>query len=98
MCKDELVLLPLSWVGFLKKEATFEIPFTAIKSVDVAEDGFNNILTITTDFDTIRLTVHQKELSDLRTSGRYADAGVFMTHNWHKKNVDATLEGLKKLK
>ncbi len=110
LCKEELVLVPFSTLtAGLKKEVTLEIPYAGIRSVEVTEDMLNYQITITTDTDTIRLTTQQKELSEFRSSGTLASgvsflnlgatsAGLFhKSINWHRKNLDGTLEDLKRL-
>lgn len=58
----------------------------------------NYLITIKTDTDTLRLTTQQKELSDLRSSGSLAvySEGLKVS-NWHKENLDRTLEQLKNI-
>lgn len=99
LCKDELVLIPFSTMSAsLKKEVTLQIPYSAIQSVDVAEDMLNYRISITTDTDTIRLTAQQKELSGFRSAGMLAfyNDGLKMS-NWHQENLDGTLETLKNI-
>lgn len=99
LCEDELVLVPFSTItAGLKKEVTLQLPYSAIKSVTVNEDMLNYQIVITTETDTIRLTAQQKELSGFRSTGMlafYSD-GVKMS-NWHKENLDSTLNLLKSL-
>ena len=99
LCEDELVLVPFSTItAGLKKEVTLQLPYSAIKSVTVNEDMLNYQIVITTEADTIRLTAQQKELSGFRSIGMlafYSD-GVKMS-NWHKENLDSTLNMLKSL-
>lgn len=99
LCKDELVLVPFSTItSGLKKEVTLQIPYSTIKSVEVTEDMLNYQIAITTDTDTIRLTTQQKELSGFRSTGMLAfySEGLKMS-NWHKENLDGTLETLKNI-
>lgn len=99
LCKDELVLVPFSTItAGLKKEVTLQIPYSTIKFVAVTEDMLNYQIAITTDTDTIRLTAQQKELSDFRSTGMLAfyNDGLKMS-NWHKENLDGTLEALKNI-
>lgn len=99
LCVDELVLIPFSTMtAGLKKEVTLQIPYSAIKSVEITEDMLNYQIAIVTDTDTIRLTAQQKELSDFRSTGMLAfySEGLKMS-NWHKENLDATIEKLKSL-
>lgn len=99
LCKDELVLVPFSTItAGLKKEVTLQIPYSTIKSVEVTEDMLNYQIAITTDTDTIRLTAQQKELSGFRSTGMLAfyNDGLKMS-NWHKENLDGTLEALKNI-
>lgn len=99
LCRDELVLIPFSTFTLgLKKEVTLEIPYSTIKAVNVIEDMLNYQIVITTDTDTIRLTTQQKELSDFRTTAMLAfyNDGLKIS-NWHKENLDGTLEALKNL-
>ena len=82
----------------LKKEELLVIPYSRIKSIEISEDLLNYIISITTDTDIIRLSTQQKELSNLRTSGSLTSkkAGITL-ENWHKDNLDITLEALKKI-
>ncbi len=99
LCKDEMVLVPFSTLtAALKKEVTLQIPYSAVKTVEVREDMLNYQIAITTDTDTIRLTAQQKELSDFRAAGAltFYSEGLKMS-SWHKENLDATLEALKTL-
>lgn len=99
LCKDELVLVPFSTItAGLKKEVTLQIPYSKIKSVTITEDVLNYQITITTDTDAIRLTTQQKELSDFRSTGILAlDGEGLKLSNWHKDNLDGTLEALKNI-
>ena len=58
----------------------------------------NYQIAITTGTDTIRLTAQQKELSGFRSTGMLAfySEGLKMS-NWHKENLDGTLETLKNI-
>lgn len=98
LCKAELVMVPFSAMATLKKEIALQIPYSSIKSVEIAEDLMNYLITIKTDTDTLRLTTQQKELSDLRSSGSLAvySEGLKIS-NWHKENLDRTLEQLKSI-
>ena len=99
LCKDEVVLIPFSTVsGTLKKEVTLQIPYSSVKSVEIVEDLLNYQIVLTTDTDSIRLTAQQKELSDFRSSGTLSlySEGLKIS-NWHKENLDATLETLRKI-
>lgn len=78
----------------LKREVAFEIPFTTIKNIQVEECGLNYTILIETDHDIIRLSAQQKELSDFRMAGLLGGMGDF-EKNWHKENLDHTLEALK---
>ena len=96
LCEHEIVLIPLNMT--LKKEELLVIPYSRIKSIEISEDLLNYIISITTDTDIIRLSTQQKELSNLRTSGSLTSkkAGITL-ENWHKDNLDITLEALKKI-
>lgn len=98
LCKAELVLIPISAVAAVKKEISLQIPYSTIKSIEITEDGLNELIRITTDTDTICLTAQQKELSDLRSSGTLTtySEGLKIS-NWHKENLDRTLEQLKNI-
>lgn len=102
LCKDKLVLLPFSQLTLaLKREVALEIPYSAIQSVSVDEDGLNYRITITTLGDTIRLTTQQKELMGFRTSAMLSWDGIKFIYGsddtWHGRNLDATLADLAKL-
>ena len=97
ICADELVLVPFSkMTRVLKKEVALEIPFDTIEDIQVAASGLNYIITIRTAQDELRLSAQQKELSDLRLTGILANEEL--GKNWHKKNLDETLQALKELK
>lgn len=97
LCAKELVLVPYAkMMGGLKREVAMEIPYETIESIDVSTFGFNYIITIKTKQDELRLSVQQKELSDLRSSAFLAYE--MFGKNWHKINLDATLDALRKLK
>lgn len=102
LCTDKLVLLPFSQLTLaLKREVALEIPYSAIQSVSVNEDGLNYRITITTLGDTIRLTTQQKELMGFRTSAMLSWDGIKFIYGsddtWHGRNLDATLADLAKL-
>ncbi len=98
LCKTELVLIPIGTVTSVKKEISLQIPYSTIKSIEITEDGMNELIRITTDTDTICLTTQQKELSDFRSSGTLTtySEGLKIS-NWHKENLDRTLEQLKNI-
>lgn len=97
LCDSELVLVPFSTItAGLKKEVALQIPYSAIKSVSVKEDLLNYLISITTDTDIINLSTQQKELSDFRSAG-FLTFGSVNVSNWHKKNLDGTLEALKNI-
>lgn len=96
LCEHEMILLPFDrlW-GSLSKDVSLTISYDEIQLVEITDELLNTIITIQAGTDTIRLTTQQKELSDLRMSGmnaaQFADGGK----NWHKENLDETLETLK---
>ncbi|MDC7288920.1 hypothetical protein NXH76_14010 [Blautia schinkii] len=97
ICKDELVLVPFSkMTRGLKKEVALTIPFNTIESIDVSPFALNYIITIKTKDDELRLSTQQKELSDFRTSALLANENI--GKNWHKINLDETMDALKALK
>lgn len=98
MCEHEIVLLPFNttW-GNLRKDVSLVLPYGDIQSVELEDDMLNTVITIRTGSDTIRLTTQQAELSDLRSSGIYASIYAGFFKNWHKENLDGTLEALKGL-
>ena len=99
MCRDELVLVPFSKLsGTLEKSVTLEIPYAAIRSVEVSEEMLNDRITITTGTDVIAFTAQQKELSGWRTSSVlswYMDG--LKISSWHAENMDGTLKALRAL-
>lgn len=99
LCKDEILLIPFNQMASLKKEIVLQIPYSTISAVEISDDILNYVITIKTDTDTIRLTAQQKELSDFRSSGTLSieNMGLNMK-NWHKDNLDSTLDTLKGLK
>lgn len=98
MCEHEIVLLPFNttW-GNLRKDVSLVLPYEDIQSVELEDDMLNTVITIRTGSDTIRLTTQQAELSGLRSSGFYATIYAGSFKNWHKENLDDTLEALRAL-
>lgn len=98
MCEHEIVLLPFNttW-GNLRKDVSLVLPYGDIQSVELEDTMLNTVITIRTGSDTIRLTTQQAELSGLRSSGVYATMYAGSFKNWHKENLDGTLEALKDL-
>lgn len=102
LCRDKLVLLPFSQLSLaLKREVTLEIPYKDIQHTSIDEDGFNNVISITTTDGTVRLTTQQKELMGFRTSAMLSWEGIKFIYGaddtWHGRNLDATLEALRSL-
>lgn len=96
ICRDELVLVPFGRFSMeLKREVTLSIPFSEIKRLEISEKGLNYHLTIRTKDDVITLSVQQKELSALRTSGFLGT--TMLGGNWHSRNMDGTLKMLKEI-
>lgn len=92
ICREELVLVPFGKMNWgLKKEVALTIPFSQIKGTTIEKKGLNDYLTIETEDSQITLSIQQKGLSDLRSS---AYLGGQFGRNWHKNNLDATLEEL----
>lgn len=98
MCKNELILLPFDpmWAS-LRKDVSLVLPYEKIQSVELGEDLLNTLINIRTDDDEIRLTTQQAALSDFRTTGLHATQYVGGYKNWHKENLDGTLQALKGL-
>ena len=98
MCEHEIILLPFNttW-GNLRKDVSLVLPYGDIQWVELKDDMLNTVITIRTESDTIRLTTQQAELSDLRSSGIYASIYSGFFKNWHKENLDDTLQALIKL-
>lgn len=109
MCEDSLVLLPFGRMSFmLKKDVALEIPYDRIHRVEVREDMLNYRIELDTEDGLLSLSTQQKELSEFRTSGTLSvgmsgfgsgilGAGALKIENWHRTNLDATLEELKTL-
>ena len=109
MCEASLVLLPFGRMSFmLKKNVALEIPYDSIHKVEVREDMLNYRIELDTDDGLIALSAQQKELSEFRTSGTLSvgmsglGSGIvgpkeLKVENWHRSNLDATLEALKAL-
>lgn len=102
LCKDKLVLLPFSQLSLaLKREVTLEIPYKDIQHTSIDEDGFNNVISITTTDGTVRLTTQQKELMGFRTSAMLSWEGIKFIYGaddtWHGRNLDATLASIRAL-
>ena len=95
MCEHEIILLPFNttW-GNLRKDVSLVLPYGDIQWVELKDDMLNTVITIRTESDTIRLTTQQAELSDLRSSGIYASIYSGFFKNWHKENLDDTLQAL----
>ena len=93
------MLVPFSKLsGTLEKSVTLEIPYAAIRSVEVSEEMLNDRITITTGTDVIAFTAQQKELSGWRTSSVlswYMDG--LKISSWHAENMDGTLKALRAL-
>ena len=98
MCEHEIVLLPFNttW-GSLCKDVSLVLPYGDIQSVELEDDMLNTVITIRTGTDIIRLTTQQAALSDLRSSGVYATMFAGSFKNWHKENLDGTLNALTEL-
>ena len=97
ICKDALVLVPFGkMMQDLKKEVVLEIPLNTIRQIEVTPSGLNYLITVETENDVIMLSAQQKELSDMRLSGMLGRGGIF-SNNWHKENLDETLEMLENL-
>ena len=109
MCTDSLVLVPFGKLALdLKKEVALEIPYDRIRKAEVREDLLNYRIELDTEDGLIALSAQQKELSEFRSSGTLAagisglstglaGAGFLKPENWHRANLDATLEALKEL-
>ncbi|MDO4338185.1 MAG: hypothetical protein Q4C91_08890 [Eubacteriales bacterium] len=109
MCESSLVLLPFGRMSLmLKKDVALEIPYKNIHKVDIREDMLNYRIKLETDDGIIVLSAQQKELSEFRTSGTLSvgmsglgsgitDSQHLKVKNWHRSNLDATLEALKVL-
>ena len=99
ICMEELVLIPLIPFGQLdwglKKVVALSIPFAEIIDVEIRESALNYRLTIKTKKDVITLSVQQKGLSTLRSSGILG--GSLSEGNWHSENLDGTLQALQEL-
>ena len=91
ICRGELVLVPFGKLDWgLKKEVTLAIPFSKIRDVEMKKAGLNDYLTIRTEEDVITLSIQQKELSFLRSSG-------ILGGSWHGENMDETIKMLQEL-
>ncbi len=98
MCEHELILLPFNpmWAS-LQDDVSLVLPYSDIRSVELEDDLLNTVIIIRTGEDVISLSTQQKGLSDWRTSGLLATQYVGGYKNWHKENVEGTLEALKKM-
>ena len=109
LCETSLVLLPFGRMSMvLKKDVVLEIPYDRIHKVEVREDMLNYRIELDTDDGLITLSAQQKGFNGLRHSGTLSvgmsgfgsgvtSEGVTKKDNWHRANLDATLEDLKKL-
>ena len=90
------------------KDLALEIPYHTIRKVEAKEDMLNWRIELDTDEGMIALSAQQKELSEWRNSGTLSvgmsglgsgitDSGALKVANWHRSNLDATLEALKAL-
>ena len=96
ICREELVLIPFGKLDWgLKKDVALSIPFAEIIDVEIRESALNYRLTIKTKKDVITLSVQQKGLSTLRSSGMLG--GSLSEGNWHSENLDGTLQALQEL-
>jgi len=98
MCENEVILLPFDpkWTT-LRKDVSLVLPYKDIQEVELTDDLLNTVITIRTGSNTVRLTAQQKELSDWRASGSNATQFAGGQKNWHKENLDGTLEALRAL-
>lgn len=98
LCEESIVLIPFSayWMD-AKKEVALELPYSAIRSVNVKESGLNYRIDIQLENEVISLMTQQAELSDFRMSGMYSLEDWSFVHNWHKNNLKGTLEALEAL-
>ena len=103
MCQDSLVLLPFGRMSLmLKKDVALEIPYHTIRKVEIKEDMLNWRIELDTDEGMIALSAQQKELSELSVGmsglgSGITGSGALKVANWHRSNLDATLEALKGL-
>lgn len=109
ICEESIVLVPFDKLFLnLKKEVALEIPINQIHEVYVEEDMLNYRIELDTEEGRILLSAQQKELSELRSSGTLASgmsglsvgvlgAKYLKPLNWHRKNLDATLQALKEI-
>lgn len=102
VCRDSLVIANIIadglWALALGEEDILKIPFSEIKNIDLEESGFNYHLTIETGQDSLRFSIQQGELSNWRSSGMVTTPFGLDKDNWHKHNLDRTLDALKELK
>lgn len=108
ICEEGLVLVPFSkWTLALEKKVALEIPRTAVRKVTVTEEYLNYRIALDTEDGVISLSAQQAELSEFRSSGLLACgiSGVsggltgvkhFKVINWHRNNLQRTLEALEK--
>lgn len=109
MCENSLVLLPFGQMSLmLKRDVVLEIPYDRIRKVEVREDMLNYRIELDTDDGLISLSAQQKGFNALRHSGTLSvgmsgygsgvtSEGITKKDNWHRANLDATLEALKAL-
>lgn len=102
VCRDSLVIANIIadglWALALGEDDILKIPFSEIKNIDLEESGFNYHLTIETGQDSLRFSIQQGELSNWRSSGMVTTPFGLDKDNWHKHNLDRTLNALKELK
>ena len=103
-CKESIVLIPFStyWAdvkkeAVVKKEGILELPYSAIRGVEVSETGLNYRIDIRLDDEVISLLAQQAELSLLRMSGMYSMEDWTCVNSWHKNNLKETLKALKEI-
>lgn len=106
LCEGKILIVPITlqmskWgYGNFKPSAddVLVISNESIKAIEMEEDGLNYTLTLKLEDQDICLTVQQKELSSLRSSGALGVNATFWTmkmDNFHKKNFDHTINDLK---
>ena len=112
LCKEEIVMIPIRPLntGGVKDHIALQLPYSAIQSVNITEDKMDYQVSLVTSTDTICLLAQKKEWSEFRSSGTLAtgmsflDAGImgaatsgFKALNWHRQNLDGTLDMLQAL-
>ncbi len=100
ICNSELILLPLALNKLFDRDNIVEIPFSEIKNIDITSDLVNyNIDILTYDEEIILQTPKANNLMEkfLNNTLVFAQEDFWNQKNWHRDNLENTLDGLKNI-